>query len=80
MRTTGAPNAVTPGAEGAACAVPSLTAAAALVFETGATLAIQAANIGADMGYRGKSGNGSTDDPPSGGVCATFSAIETLVK
>ncbi len=46
LRTTGAPKSVTPGAEGAASAVPPITAAAALLVETCATLAVQAARRG----------------------------------
>ena len=45
MRTTGAPNSVTLGADGAGNAVPPL-AATALLVETYATLAIQAVRRG----------------------------------
>jgi hypothetical protein len=31
-------------------------------------------------GYRGRNGSGSTPAPGSGGVCATFSTMDTAVK
>lgn len=46
MRTTGAPQSVTLGAENAAGAVPPVAAAAALVIETCARMAVQAARRG----------------------------------
>jgi type IV secretory pathway protease TraF len=46
LRTTGAPKSATPGADGADNAVTPIAAAAALLVETCATLAIQAARRG----------------------------------
>jgi hypothetical protein len=46
VRTSGAPKSVAPGAGGADNAVPSIAAAAALLVETCAMLAVQAARRG----------------------------------
>jgi type IV secretory pathway protease TraF len=46
VRTTGAPKSVTPGAESVASALPPVAAAAALLVETCATMAVQAARRG----------------------------------